>query len=238
MHTMAHAPEEIAMLMPFEAQQITQEVHHSRPYWKQRHATAPFFTLGVASYLDGGAGKGKAYTEGVAQLNPLLRERFGLLYDRLSDVLTEALKCPVFYDERFSLPGFHIYLGDEVFTRPVAKIHCDLQYRNLDWSGVPGVDFTDPLSFTLPVSLPQSGGGLNYWNLGRTDADTLPREEFAQRFREQPPEYFPYTEGRLVLHSGQMIHQASLMSDLQPGDERITLQGHGVRVDGRWLLYW
>jgi hypothetical protein len=52
------------------------------------------------------------------------------------------------------------------------------------------------------------------------------------------PTYVPYFPGVLVLHSGQQLHQIAPMSKIHPGDERITLQGHGFWHAGAWHLYW
>ena len=50
--------------------------------------------------------------------------------------------------------------------------------------------------------------------------------------------YHPYRIGGLVLHSGHKVHQIAPANDGQRGDERITLQGHGIRCGGVWNLYW
>ena len=42
----------------------------------------------------------------------------------------------------------------------------------------------------------------------------------------------------MALHAGHLLHQIAPGTALQPQDERITLQGHGVYVDGAWRLYW
>jgi hypothetical protein len=42
----------------------------------------------------------------------------------------------------------------------------------------------------------------------------------------------------MAVHSGRLLHQAAPGRDLAPGDERITVQGHGVLAGGVWELYW
>jgi len=47
-----------------------------------------------------------------------------------------------------------------------------------------------------------------------------------------------YQPGTLVLHSGHMLHQIAPVPSVEPDDERIALQGHGIFYDGGWKLYW
>ena len=44
--------------------------------------------------------------------------------------------------------------------------------------------------------------------------------------------------GTLVVHSGHQLHQIAGTKDGRPGDARITLQAHALRVDGEWVMYW
>ena len=76
------------------------------------------------------------------------------------------------------------------------------------------------MSFTLAVALPQSGGGLNV------------------RENRKQVTHIPYHAGRLVLHRGDVLHQIAPTPQVRAGDERITLQGHGVLYRGVWHFYW
>ena len=49
--------------------------------------------------------------------------------------------------------------------------------------------------------------------------------------------HVPYRVGMAVCHSGHRLHQIA-SHDFAPGDERITLQGHGIMRKGVWQLYW
>lgn len=51
-------------------------------------------------------------------------------------------------------------------------------------------------------------------------------------------EYVPYESGEMVIHSGHTLHQVAPSPRVDPDDERLTLQGHGVWRDRRRLLYW
>ena len=47
----------------------------------------------------------------------------------------------------------------------------------------------------------------------------------------------PYTIGKLMYHTGHVLHQIIPGYKLQDGDRRMTLQGHGIKCDGIWRLY-
>ena len=51
------------------------------------------------------------------------------------------------------------------------------------------------------------------------------------------PMVVPYTVGKLFYHVGHILHQIIPGYNLQPGDRRITLQGHGIKCDGIWKIY-
>ncbi|RKP47014.1 hypothetical protein [Trinickia fusca] len=191
-----------------------------RRHWRQRHALAPFFTLGLAAYLDCVAtAKGRIYDDCALRRssNALLDWQFAPLLQVVAAALSAHFSLPAELTDAGARPGFHIYLPHPAFAMNVAKVHRDLQYRDV-FPGRTTAD-DDLFSFTLPLSTP-SGSGLNLWT---DDA--------------AGPDFIPYRSGRLVVHSGLMRHQAVLDCD---GDlERITLQGHGIRLPGqRLLLYW
>jgi hypothetical protein len=80
---------------------------------------------------------------------------------------------------------------------------------DLQWQlAYPGARPEGTLSFTLPIATPNGGAGL------------------------------AYVPGRMVLHDGLMLHAIGAAPAARATGHRITLQGHGVRLDGRWRLYW
>lgn len=66
----------------------------------------------------------------------------------------------------------------------------------------------------------------------------LPGWEIQQVIKSRAKRFYPYQVGQLIIHSGHTIHQAAPGKNLQPDDERITLQGHGIFSQGSWQLYW
>lgn len=221
-----------------ECAAIGERVLALEPRWTRRNQWVPFYTLGGASYLDARSAAGRAaYLARAADDNALLRETFGWAYERLAATLAASLGEPVAYHPAFALPGFHVFLPCAVFESPFASVHRDLQYRLLDWTGT-GADFTNPLSVTVAVALPAAGGGLQMWNLHHDEiADGTEQE--VQRFAARvPPAFHPYRVGWLNRHSGHLVHRIAPMTFDGSGSPRITLQGHGVRCDGIWQLYW
>lgn len=195
-------------------------------HWRRRHPEVPFHTLGLAAYLDAvvAAGQGYHRAELRERSNALLARHFRPLLERVAATLRAMLGMParLAYSEA-ALPGFHIYLPHPALDGPVASVHRDLQYRQAFPAATPGPG--DVLSFTLPLCNPP-GSGLWVWP-GADDPGA--GAEAAHRFH-------PYRPGEIVVHDGLAPHQAVLCCG--HGDPRISLQGHGLRVGGEFLLYW
>jgi hypothetical protein len=132
-----------------------------------------------------------------------------------------------------AMPGFHIWVGLGIPRRPGASIHFDLQYQRL-LARPQYANATGTVSFTLPIKLPAAGSSLRVWP-GCTYPDDVPR---LAAVRQTDPEVVPYHLGGAVVHSGHVLHQIGATPSVQPDDLRITLQGHGLVVDGVLVLYW
>ena len=52
------------------------------------------------------------------------------------------------------------------------------------------------------------------------------------------PIVIPHIEGYSFWYSGMIMHQMILGDRFQKGDYRITFQGHGLKCDGKWRLWW
>jgi hypothetical protein len=219
-----------------ECESIRKRVHSLKQHWVARiDEKIPFYTLGAASYLDA-EGKKESRYKGIAKrMNPILESHFSDLYARLSEVITHATSQKVEYDKLLALPGFHIFLFSELFTQPLASKHFDLQFKLIDWARYQNIDFENPISFTLSITLPASGGGMYCWDL-------IYNPEVGRHSREEEKEesktFIEYFPGKLVLHEGFMLHQIAPVKEMNPTDERITLQGHGLICDGVMRLYW
>jgi hypothetical protein len=216
---------------------IVEELLVLRSHWVQRTSRLPFFTFGAAGYADGARDPSR-YLEQAAIYNPLLRERFGWLLDRTRETISRRLGLEADWFPRGALPGFHIYLAHNIFALPVGSIHYDLQHEALDLSDVAGVDLDESLSFTLPISLPSAGGGLNTWERKYDPAANNSSHAMLDAVAGIAPTRHPYQLGEIVMHSGYMLHQPAPAPFASPNERRITLQGHGIRAGERLYLYW
>ena len=117
-------------------------------------------------------------------------------------------------------------------------MHWDAQHLLLDWQPSQRTDFSRPVSFTLAIALPHAGAGLNYWDFEWTTGAAVPPEMMRQFIGRMPAHFINYWVGELVINSGRLMHQIAPAKNIQPEDERITLQGHALFSDGCWKLYW
>lgn len=212
----------IAVLTEQECQRFADQVLKLKDHWTHRldqlkGVKIELSTLGRATYLDGFEGQALARNE----INQILWENFKDLYHIVCEKLTESLGRPVMIDQHYILPGFHVVNAIEALPGGVdygGMIHADTQHESAQFP----FEFSEIFSFTLPLLIPQNGTGLNYW----TDST-----------REL--KYLPYKLGEMVTHSCTTLHQmANPEAGMQPGEYRITLQGHGVlKSGGQWLIY-
>ena len=228
---------ELRLLDAAECARALTTIDSLHPHWIRRNPAFPFYTLGAASYIDAAISR-EGYKDLARKCNPILASHFDWLLDRVRSKLALLLEAPVDWQPQAALPGFHIYLSHKIFEQPIASIHCDSQYELIDWAGCGEPDFASVGSFTLALSLPRYGGGLNVFDVHRRDSSGLGAAQFAARVRTAKVTYHPYRAGSIVLHSGHLMHQAAPGRDLQPEERRITLQGHFLRAGERWFAYW
>lgn len=227
--------ERIEVLTLAECEQVREQIHALQADWIRRHPGSPFYTLGAASYLD----DPDVYYDRAQQYNPLLTAHFGWVHERVLEKLQAHFKTPVRYYERFALPGFHIFGGSKALLQMGnASVHCDVQYTRVDWSDLPDPDFENPLSLTLTIKLPNSGGGLRVWDIQYAEIVGRSAEELRPIFRERTRHVEPYAVGEMVLHSGHTVHQIAPVENITKEDERLTLQAHGIQCAGTWYIYW
>lgn len=100
-----------------------------------------------------------------------------------------------------ALPGFHLF---DYSPGAEASIHVDTPHERV--TEFKDTDIQDTFSFTVAVQQPSEGAKLRIWD---------PELSTHQ-----------YKLGELFVHSGKQLHQ--IVNNLQPGEQRITLQGHGI----------
>ena len=186
-----------------ECNAIAAKVREMRHLWWDRGL---FYTLGAASYIDD---MNVYYT--MAQLyNPHLSSAFYDMdaFQKVRTKLEDVFEDHVMVSPHLALPGFHIF--DKRANGKQGSVHEDTQYDRI---GAP--EYTETITFTLPVEIPKVGAGLNY-----------------------NYEFVPYELGHLYTHDGLTTHQIAQCGDLED-DMRITIQGHGLRLkSGGILVYW
>lgn len=226
----------LPMLSAQECLPIVERVMALSGHWLQR-GPVDFYTLGAASYLDG-AWDNDPYRSRRMATNPILQSAFAGLYALVVNRLSAALACDVAFHPELALPGFHVFAakpGEPMLPSTPAmaaaggSIHRDLQYQSHRtlWQRYNYVDWQHPLSFTLPLELPAAGGGLNIW----------PAHGPLDDLKHCTPERIPYRSGELVWFCTPLAHQIAPVQPVSENDRRLTLQGHGLRCGGCWLLY-
>jgi hypothetical protein len=227
--------ERISVFSGPECEEIRNKVHELRDLWIRRHPLVPFYTLGTASYMDGLFLT--KYMDLAKQFNNTLKEEFEWMYRKVFEALGNILQGPISQAENFAVPGFHVLLSHPGFGMNFANFHFDLQYDFL-YRNNPGADFSKPFSFTLAIALPTAGTGLTLCDVRYSDVKDIPREKVMEISANRKQSIVSYEVGTMVLHSGHHLHKLSPMSEMQPEDERITLQGHALFCDGNWQIYW
>jgi hypothetical protein len=228
----------VALLAADECAELAARVRAREAYWTRRSENE-FFTLGAASYLDDET----VYLTRAGAINPVLQADFTDLHERLLAALAAPLGAPCSFASPFALPGFHIWRVPGIPTRAEASLHFDLQYERVPFPERARSGFARPISFTLPLVLPRRGGGLTTWDVTVDQVNAFYRRTgFSVTLEDLTllltSRHHAYEPGTLVLHSGHMLHQIAPVPAVEPDDERITLQGHGIFYDGAWKLYW
>ena len=204
-----------------ECDAITTRVGELEEYWVNRNS---FYTLGASTYLD----DPHAYPAIANVFNQMIEANFKGTLTRLATAISNHKKSPVVFKKGTGLPSFHIF--DNQANGLVGSLHIDEPYERIDW----GQKVTDPFSFTVLVEEPEDGAGLEYWP-NTTDAD-IAAYEVDHTLPE--PEYLDYTLGKLYIHNGLVPHRIANTGDLNEGEFRVTLQGHGVTLaNGDIVIY-
>lgn len=233
---------EIPFLTDEEAAETSRRCYGTKAFWETRKIEFPFHTLGGVLYMDACHKRyDSEYVPRRDRMNPILRDAFGLMFDKLAVAMTRYLGKEAFYDERLGLPGLHICLGEELSGREQGAIHFDFQYREVDWKlwADREPDFSRQISFTVPISIQREGAGLNVWTaIDFRELKAKPIADAKKLYAETKPDWFEYKTGTVALHSGHHLHQGTFPHWAEAGQDRITIQGHALPVDAGWILYW
>lgn len=230
----------IDFLSDQERRHILEKIYELKLNWTYR--SPMFCTLGTALYLDA-TSSFLAYQILAGKTNTILLEHFPQLYPLLKNILQRELQDEVVFESSLALPGFHIFTAPQndaemyLMKHHQPSIHFDLQFTQAKWP-YNNIESNRPISFTAAIKLPSSGGGLNYWDIVHEDYHKLSDDDQQALFQSKERLYCPYQEGKIVIHDGFTLHQIAVPDEVKRDDQRITLQGHAVRCDQVWRVYW
>lgn len=226
---------EIDVLSVDECHEVANRVLDLRDDWTARSPSGLFATLGVNAYMDlaHSADPDGSYFHPAHRTNALLRRHFADVHSRFLRVLGEEVGMPAAYADDLALPGFHIWVGRAIPCTAAGSTHFDLQYERL-LTRPRYADATGTMSFTVPIKMPVAGSSLHVWPRCGYPQD-MPRLAEA---KQADPEVVGYHLGCAIVHTGHVMHQIGAVPSVQPDDVRITMQGHGLVVDGVLVLYW
>lgn len=219
---------------------VFNKIQNLKQDWNKRKQI--FYTLGTALYLDA-VSDFNEYKNKAKKTNKLLLENFSFLYERLQQVLEKELKEKVVYEEDLALPGFHIFVSPQneeessYIKNTIPSIHFDLQFMQVNWP-YKIVETDKTISFTLAISLPSAGAGLNYWDMMYENYPGISNNILTEVSQSKERHYCAYKEDKIVIHTGLTLHQLDMPKELKKDDSRITMQGHAIRCDGVWRIYW
>jgi len=198
-------------LLDIDTDDITRKVIKLKTLWERRHNDFIFYTLGPCAYMDGIKPE---YQINIKVVNPMLKAEFSDMYEKVAGYLSSILNEPITLSDELAHPSFHILESNEYAFYNGGKWHIDVPQMAV------GHADKEQITFTLPIKLPTGGAGIDYTEDNRTI------------------QYLPYKEGEIIVHSGLTMHRIAPLKTCVPGELRITLQGHVIRINGKLNMFW
>ena len=162
--------------------------------------------------------------------NRLLYRHFRLVHERVAAFFEHRYALPVVYAEELAVPGFHVFGFPAPGEYEGGGWHVDALETQVPSLVARRSAITAVVNFTVPIVLPDGGSGLDL----EADAPGAPP---ARRGGGEPVTV-PYRAGTVVFTETELWHRISASRCFSPGQRRVTYQGHGVRLDGRWIFFW
>lgn len=239
------------LLSPEECLKALDQIYNLQNHWLQtcfKTILLPFYTLGLATYITFGKNYSEYlrylspidYAQQAALINPIMHHHFNWLYQKVQTFFQDFFSFTVHTHPLLALSGFHIFTHSEAFlsNRSLPSIHFDLQYKEFILKKWDHVSIQETLSFTLALALPSVGSGLNVWPMTKEPWASLTLPEKQAWLKSHPPLYSPYTVGQIILQSGSYLHQMTMPPSSQSEERRITLQGHLIKIEDTYYMYW
>tara|TARA_R110000824_G_scaffold39657_2_gene119689 strand:+ start:417 stop:1151 length:735 start_codon:yes stop_codon:yes gene_type:complete len=221
------APHILDTLTPGQCLDLSLALQDHKEVWDRR---SYFWTLGSSAYLDTAEDYRASTPANNERLLNYFSEPIGQVIQTIGTAFQKSagpMENPEGHGDA-AVPGFHII--DHTANGKSGMFHVDLPYQRVYWPG----PFSDPFSFTTLIQAPAVGAGLWHWddmdpqeglkiieatrNESRTVSDTP----------EEGRSLLTYEVGKTYVHSGRVPHAIADMGEIEPGEYRITLQGHGA----------
>ena len=166
------------------------------------------------------------YTDCARADNRVLYRHFRLVHERVATFFEHRYALPVVFAEELAVPGFHLFGFGAPGEYHGGGWHVDALETQVPFLAARQADITAVVNFTVPFVLPDGGSGMDL------EADAPGRRGGGE------PITVPYRAGTMLFTETELWHRISGSRCLSPGQRRVTYQGHGVRLDGRWILFW
>jgi len=196
--------------LDYDKDKVVSNIFKLQDMWVSRSNDFPFYTLGRSAYLDGKTPEYKNMQKG---MNELLYNNFKELYNNVLHVLQDKLNERIYLPKDLCYPGFHIFPSDESLLTIAGNWHEDYPHETL------GLGNKDTSTFTVPILLPKSGGGIDC-------------------MINDAPIYISYKENEMLWHDGTTLHRIASFKEYKPNEYRITLQGHLIRRNNKMEVFW
>ncbi len=203
-----------------------------------------------------------AYYRKASQYNPILVNNFDWLYKLIQNYFSIKFGSDVLIADQIQLavPGFHFFYTYSGCEYPSHPCHMDLQHE----VHIPrltslfnNVSVKNIFTFILSIKHPASGAGIFFWNFNedmslnyedekaknriledKVDSLILKNTNFLDFNEIMKPNIVNYEPGTIYYFRGILPHQIQpFKGPFNFNDERITMQGHGIKCDGIWYLY-
>ena len=211
------------LLSPAESAAQTRQLLNPPSDVRERswHPSHDLTTIGLPVYRS--RGRLTTYVEQAKATNALLYATYRGLYDRVADFFEDRYGLPVDFVAELAVPGFHLMTYGQAGRFAGGGWHVDQVAQQVPYFA-DRIDEVDAvLNFTLPLAVPSGGTGM----------DIVEPESDPQR-----QVHVAYQPGVVLFNECELLHRFGASICLEPGECRLTMQGHGVRYRGRVLLFW
>jgi hypothetical protein len=167
------------------------------------------------------------YRAAARSSNRELYRHFRLAHERIAAFFEHRYGVPVVYAEDLAVPGFHVFSFEYPGSFPGGGWHMDGMAFQVPFFADRRAEIEGVLNFTVPFEIPDGGSGMNF-------EDSIPGSLTPGGGAAVT---LPFRPGAMLFTEADHWHRIGDSHCLSPG-RRITMQGHGLRFRGRWVLFW